>query len=399
MGAIDSAYDNATVSAHAGAKFDRFELGAKVYQASGTVDYQNSPTLPVSQDYLDRVLRADLVSQVNELWRTQLVLSRMDNDIEQNDPVSFPPGEMDYLETHRHTVDWQNDLNLGAAHRLTAGVMVASENAVALSFGTQFDQDTDIVNAYIQHQLTEGAHALLLALGYTDYSTFGGEYIWNVEYGYSFSTGTQLIGAAGNGFRAPTATDLYGFGGNPNLLPEQSRSYELTVRQRITDQQSMALTAFQNQIDELIAFDPVTFTVGNIARARTRGIEASYAIRGDDWRLHIEAVYQDPINLDTRQQLLRRAKKSASAGYAQTFGMLEVGFDVLYSGERLDSQFPGFVELEDYVLANLHARLNLGKHWSVIAQVDNLFDTEYQVASGFNSAERGGSVAVRWNLR
>ena len=396
---IDSPYDNLTFGAHANAQAGSMDLRARFYQSSGTADYLSSITIPLSQDYVDRISHLTAATQVNSLWRTQLVLSRLYNEIEQRQPNAFSGGQRDYLETVRHTADWQNDLAIDTNHRLTAGVMYAEETAQALSFGTLLDRDTDIVNAYIQHQYAEESHALLLAAGYTDYSTFGDHLTWNAEYGYSFSTGTKVIAAAGKAFRAPNATDLYGFAGNPNLEPEHSQSYELSLRQRITENQSASVTAFQNDVDDLITFDSVTFTVQNIARARTRGVEARYEIRGAEWRAHLDAVYQDPRNRDTDQPLLRRAKKSASAGYAQQFGILEVATNVLYSGARRDSQFPGFVTLDSYVLANINARVMLGDQWSLIAQIDNVFNTRYEVARGYNTADRGGSLAVRWNMR
>jgi len=396
---IDSAYDNLTFGTHANAHAGAVDFGARYYQSSGTANYLGSLTVPLSQDFLDRVASLNATAQVNSLWQSQLVISRMDNEIEQREPNVFSGGLQDFLETQRYTVDWQNDLALEKNHRLTAGVMYAEETAQALSFGTLFDRDTDILNAYIQHQYAEDAHALLLAVGYTDYSTFGDHVTWNAEYGYSLSSGTQLIAAAGKAFRAPNATDLYGFAGNPNLEPERSQSYELSVRQRITDQQSASLTAFQNDIENLITFDAVTFTVQNIARARTRGVEARYEIRGSDWRAHIDAVYQDPRNRETDQLLLRRAKKSASAGYAHKLGMLEVATNILYSGPRQDSQFPGFVTLDSYVLANISARIAIGEQLSLIAQIDNVFNSSYEVASGYNTAGRGGSMAIRWTMR
>ena len=394
--AIDSGFDNITLGGHASANMGPVELNARVYQTSGKAAYLDFFGGPLDQDYVDRVTRLDAASQVNQLWRTQLVVSRMDNSIEQNQPVSFIPGEYDYVKTHRNAVDWQNDLALEEKHRLTAGAMYSDETADALSYGSRFDRKTYFANAYIQHQYAEEAHSLLLAVGGSHYSTFGDHVTWNAEYGYAFPSDTRLALSAGRAFRAPNATDLYGFGGNPALDPEQSRTYELSLRQRIGEHQSASLTAFANDIEDLINFDFNTFTMQNIARARIRGAEVRYELRGEEWRLHVDATYQDPRDRDTDQLLLRRAQKSASAGYAQKFGMLEIGANALYSGSRKD--FGGFT-LKSYVLTNINARIALGNQWSLVAQIDNVTDERYQLANGYNTAERGGSLAVRWNLR
>jgi vitamin B12 transporter len=380
---LDSGYDNLTATAHAGTTLGSVDIGARIYQTRGTADYLNSPTAFVNQDYTDRLMSLDAAAQATEMWHTRAVLSHMDNTIDQNQPVSFPAGEMDYLETHRNTIDWQNDLKLTDTQQLTAGATFARENAHALSFGTFFHRD---------------AHSLLLAAGYTDYSTFGGHVTWNAEYGYNITPDTKLVGAYGTAFHAPTATDLYGFGGNPNLDPEKSRSIEISLRQRISVSQSLAISAFENDIDDLITFDSVAFIVRNIARAQIRGLEAHYEYVGQDWRAHVEATIQDPRDRDTDQQLLRRAKKTLLAGYAQSFGDLKVGADAVWSGPRLDSRFPGTVELGSYVLANLNARYAITDQLSMLVQLDNVLNTNYQVASGYNTAGRSGSIAVRWNL-
>ncbi|WP_348240688.1 TonB-dependent receptor, partial [Salmonella enterica] len=65
--------------------------------------------------------------------------------------------------------------------------------------------------------------------------------------------------------------------------PEQSRHYEIAIRHALARDQRLSLSAFQNDIDELITFvitDPTTFDgqLQNLDRARIRGVELSYEI-------------------------------------------------------------------------------------------------------------------------
>ena len=394
---IDSGYDNLAIGAHGETKIGGVDVGARFYQTEGTSDYLNSPTVPVSQDFLDRVTRIDASTSIG-IWNTRVVLARFDNSIDQNDPNTFIPGEFDFLSTRRDSIDWQNDFKLSGNNQLTAGAMYAEENARSLQFGSAYDQNTYIANAYAQDRWASEEHALLLAVGYTNYNTFGGHTTWNAEYGYKVSDNVRLVMAAGTAFRAPSATDLYGFGGNPNLAPEQSRNYEISLRYRL-ERHSIALSAFQNDIDNLIAFDNAAFIVRNIAAARIRGYELSYAYSTDSWRVHGEALYQNPRDRMTDQLLLRRAQRSFTAGYAQTFGKFEVGLDGLYSGPRMDFGFPTNVELDSYVLLTLHAHYAFTKHLSMLVQVDNLTNTQYELANGYNTADRSASVALRYTLR
>jgi vitamin B12 transporter len=394
----DSPYENLTVGARAGTEVGGVKLAARFYQTEGTSDYLSSPTLPLSQDFLDRVTSVQASTSFGNAWETRLVVSRFDNSIEQNEPLVFIPGEMDYLNTQRVSVDWQNDFALTDNNHLTAGAMYQDEDANSLSFGTLFLRNTKVKNVYVQDRWSNESHALLLAVGYTDYSTFGSNTTWNAEYGYKITDGLRVVAAVGTAYRAPNATDLYGFGGNPNLQPEESLNAELSLRYKL-DAHSFAVTAFQNDIDDLVAYDNSVSRVRNIAEARIRGYELSYAYTADDWRVHAEAVYQDPRDRRTDQLLLRRAKRTVTAGYSQSFGAFDVGLDAVYSGPRMDFGFPTNIELDSYVLANLRASYRFTDHLTMLVQIDNLTNTQYELASGYNTADRSGTIALRWSLR
>jgi vitamin B12 transporter len=270
-----------------------------------------------------------------------------------------------------------------------------------VSFGTGFDVDTDVTNAYLQDQYTSGRHQVLLAAGYTDHSTFGNHTTWNAEYGIGFGTRTRVIASAGTAFRAPDATDRFGFGGNPDLKPEESRQYELALQQRISDRQTLRLSAFQNDIDELIEYVVTDFNtfdgeLRNVDAARIRGIELTWEVTGANWRLRAEASHQDPENRGTGDLLLRRAQNSIAASYVQSFGPFELGLDVLGVDEREDF---GPVTLDGYAVANLTARYAFNTDWSVLARLENVFDEQYELASGYNTADRGLFVAVKFAPR
>ena len=148
---------------------------------------------------------------------------------------------------------------------------------------------------------------LLLAARYTDHDTFGDNTTWNVEYGHRFLNGWRVTAAAGTGFRAPDATDRFGFGGNPSLRSEESQNVELGVDRRFGKAHVLRLSAFRNDIDDLIefVFDPVTFDGENlnVAKARVTGIDASYRWRNSLWELGVDALLQDPEDVQTGEQL------------------------------------------------------------------------------------------------
>ncbi len=281
---------------------------------------------------------------------------------------------------------------------MTAGIVYSSETADAVSFGTAFDVDTDVTNAYLQDTFTAGRHQLLLAAGYTDHTTFGTHTTWNAEYGIGLGANTRVIASAGTAFRAPDATDRFGFGGNPDLKPEESQQVELSLQQRLSDRQSLRFNAFQNDIDQLIEYVVTDFNtfdgeLRNVDQARIRGVELTWELTGTSWRVRAEASHQEPENRATGELLLRRAQDSVAVSYVQTFGPVELGLDVLGVGEREDF---GPVTLEPYALANLSARYTFNKDWSLLARLENVFDEQYELASGYNTPDRGLFVAVRF---
>ena len=152
----------------------------------------------------------------------------------------------DFAHTTRDSFDVQVDLPDFSGHALSLGVQRSGENADALSFGTAFDQDTHVTQSFIQDQFTIARVSSRLALGQVHHQTFGDETTWNAEFGVSLGESTRIVLSGGKAFRAPDATDRFGFGGNPDLQPEVSEQYELSVRQQLGVHHQLTLAAFNN---------------------------------------------------------------------------------------------------------------------------------------------------------
>ncbi|MEQ1580849.1 MAG: TonB-dependent receptor [Steroidobacteraceae bacterium] len=384
-------FDNLSVSANARTQIGDVDAAVRYWQASGSSEYSDFFLTPVDQDFRDSVGALELGYSPAGRWHTKALFSRIEDRSQQNQSP-------DRLRTERYALDWQNDIEVSDADRIVAGVMYSTENADAMSFGTGFNVDTDITTAYLQNTFTSGRHELVLAAGYTDHTTFGNHTTWNAEYGLGLGDSTRVIASAGTAFRAPDATDRFGFGGNPALKPEESTQFEFSLQQRLSERQTLRLNAFQNDIDELIEYVITDFStfdgeLRNTDQARIRGIELTWALQGTDWQVRAEASHQQPKNRATGEALLRRAKNSVALGYVQSFGHLELGVDVLGVGERIDF---GPAQLDPYALANVTARYQVTADWSVLARVENVFDKQYELASGYNTPDRGVFVALRF---
>jgi vitamin B12 transporter len=392
---VDRGYDNLSANVALRADLGPAEVNLQHWRTEGTSEYSDFFLAPVDQDFLTSSTAASVRIPVGANGEARIALSHLEDQIEQNQ-------SQDFLDTRRDTLDAQYDWKLSDVHAPGVGVMYSREDASSESFGEGFDEDTDAVNVYVQDRITAGPHLALLALGYTDHDTAGSAVTWNAEYGYTFNAQrTRAFALAGSGFRAPDATDRYGFGGNPDLEPEQSENYEIGVRHSLSDTQSLSLSAFHTEIDDLIdftilSFDPFEGENRNVARARIRGVEAAWSYTGSLWRAHVEAIYQQPRDLADDSPLLRRAEESLTVGVTRALGPVLLGLDVLATGERKDFGFPDDITLDSYVLANLTAQWQVNAGFALIARVENLLDEDYELASTFNTPGRGVYVAMRY---
>lgn len=386
--AIESAYDNTSISAHAGTRLGAVDAELTHFQAAGTTEYLDFFLTPLDQDFENAVTVLKLRAEPRAGWSSQLQLSRATDEIDQNQ------GD-DYAHTERLTVDWQNDLQLGDEQLLTAGVVLSREDVAALSFGSLFDESTDVNAIYLQDAIERGAHRWLLAARHTDHESFGGHTTWDVEYGYRLSDATRVTAAAGTAFRAPDGTDRFGFGGNPALDPEESRNLELGLRHRLSSRQNVSLGAFRTDIENLIEFDFNTSQMINIGEASIRGIEAGYAYADEQWQARVEAIAQNPESETTGDTLPRRARHSLTSSVTRELGRYQFGADLLLTGGRKDSDFSD-VTLGGYGLVNVTAALRLRPDWTLRGRVENLFDKEYTIADGYRTAERSYFLQLAW---
>lgn len=395
--ATDRGYENRSFTAAARTDLGALEIGLRAWHAAGTSEYSDFFVTPVDQDFENSAVALTAGYTPSDSLESRLTIGHAQDHLVQNQSP-------DFLETQRWTLDWQNDLTISAIHGLTAGLLWQEEHADAESFGLPYAATTATRQFYLQDQATLGRHRLLLAAAWTDHEAFGGHTTWNAEYGIEVGGAGLLTVAAGTAFRAPDATDLYGFGGNPALDPEESNSYEIGFRQRIGERQSIALTAFRNEIDGLIQFVVTDFATfegenRNVERARIDGVEASWRYEGEAWATRLGATLQDPRDLTNDARLLRHARENLTLAVSRRVRGHEFAFDLLYAGDRRDFGFPEPLTLPAYWLANLSARVAVTPRWTLLARMENLLDEDYELASGFNTMGRSLFMAVRHEFR
>ena len=117
-----------------------------------------------------------------------------------------------------------------------------------------------------------------------------------------------------------------------------------------------------------------------------------YAGDVGDASLRDSYTRQYPIDETTGVLLARRAQVMGALGVSIPRGSWTVGADWRYTGERTDPKG----QLEAFSVLDLKLRYALTKELTATARMDNVFDTEYQTAYGYNQARTGAYIGLLW---
>jgi len=385
------------VNAYAGLRVGALDVDVGRWQVQGNTEYYDYAVNLLDQDFRNSMSHLSLTSPLAVHWSTTLRFAQMTDRLDQNQSPDFG-------HTRRTTLDWQHDLQLGP-HLLTAGVYAAREQTTAQSLGTQYDVRTDSQALFVQDQWRRGPHQVLLAWRHNNYDYFGTHHTGELAYGYTVTATTQVYATVATGFRAPDGTDRFGYGGNPDLRPETSRNIEVGLRSRVTPGQHIRVSAFRNDLDDLINYvDPDGFSGPqpgqnqNVDRARIQGLEMAYGWRARPWTVDLDFIAQNPENRDTGRLLARRATRSLTLAAGHDIGDGRVAANLLLTGSRWDSDYSSD-RLSAYGVVDLYYQRHLGRDLVLRLRLENLFDKDYELADGYRVQGRALFIQIHYQPR
>ena len=409
---LDSGNQDRTLTAYGRTKLGGVDLSLDHWQSKGYTQYVGTDAsfnpAPADEDFQDATTSLDLTGHPVQGWRSNLDLSHMLDEVDQRqvDSFNFPPAP-DYVHSQRNAVDWQNDLSVSDSQLLTLGLYTEAEHTATESFGSLYDESHRVNALYAEDDLDFDSQRLVLAGRDTHDQEFGNHVTWNVDYGYDLSNTTKLTAGAGTGFRAPSAAERFGFGGNPGLQPESSHNLELGLRQKFGTDQLLTVTVFQNQLGDLIAFqpqptptDPFAGQNENVDRARVQGLELGYTLDLQSWSWANQAILQNPEDLDTHTTLLRRAKRTLTSSLIWHDDLTSAGLNLLLTGPRADvDSFGAPTHDGGYALLGVSLHREIGAGFAVLFRIDNLLDARFQTANGYNTAGRSLFLQLEYRNR
>jgi vitamin B12 transporter len=297
---------------------------------------------------------------------------------------------------------WQNEWRHDA-HKFTAAL---ERKVDYLENGLTINPATAIVRDRFQDGLALGygwtglRHSVQFNARHDQDSEFGPQDTGSLAYGYAFAPGWRATASVGSAFRVPTLFQRFSTYGVSTLQPESSVNQELGLRYAQGTTQ-WDITTYRSRVSNLITFSspgPCTSTVGcyaNTAEAEYAGVTLSARGRWAELNVQGSLDVQDPRDKITGNLLPRRASHHASF-LADTYrGAWQIGGGVQLSGARYDDA-GNTVVLPGYALFNVYTSTRLGRDWTLLARIDNLTDSSYQLASGYAIAGRSLYVGLRW---
>ncbi|MDY7093475.1 MAG: TonB-dependent receptor [Acidobacteriota bacterium] len=330
-------------------------------------------------------------------WQLEGHLARTEAEFNFRDPdAGF---SLNDTETERLRTRAVLSYDLGGTSWIGGGAdWQEDEVSNVTTFGTNLDGvNQENLSTFVQLHHGGERWTAEVAVRRDEHESFGGE--WSPSAGFSLALGSsaRLRFSYGEGFRAPSLGELFfPFSGNPDLQPEISRSYEAGIDVRSGDW-SFDLALFDQEVEELIQFDSVTFVNVNIGQAESRGAELALRWSRRDWAAELTGTYLDSEDRATGESLLRRPEESASLRVAWRPGPWTLQVLGRYVGERADVDPITFGRTtnDSYTTVDLTARWDIG-WFEPYARVLNLADEDYQEVLGFPAPGRTfvGGVAV-----
>ena len=375
---INSKHNNRSINGFYDGQWDKAIIKVSILDSRGTTDYLDFFASPVSQDFNNTTFSFNVNQEKNEAWNSNINFGLSKDLLDQNNSNDFNYSKNFILE-------WRNNFRLNKNNELLTGITLENEQFDASNYGLNINTSLNNKAFFLENIFSNEKNQFLVAIRLNDKEDIDDKISWNLEYGHHIGPNTRLLLNAGKAFRNPSSFDLNGFGGNNLLRPEYSEKISLGLSYQPNSSTNIDLHYFDNRVKDLVAFNYIDFKLYNIERSKTSGIDLNLNTNVNSWILNLKATIQDPENLTTSTQLLRRPKNSFGIGVRRSVEKLTFNLSLAKNSSRND--FGGIV-LDAYTLANLTVQYRLNDHWTFNSSINNLNNEKYTLANGYVTPDR-----------
>ena len=253
---------------------------------------------------------------------------------------------------------------------------------------------------------------LSASLRYDSNAEFDDALSWRTTGLWRVTGTTGLFASVGKSVKNPSFTERFGFFdtffGNPDLEPEQSRAFEVGLRQSLLeDTLTFSASYYSAKLEnEIMGFvfdaDLAGFTAANSGDKSDReGVEAAFSWQATG-ALSVQGSYTwldstDPAAVTE----VRRPRNSGSLRVNYGLERLNVNVGIVATGDQEDDYFPPFppfqerVVLDSHVLMSVATQFRVNESVTLTARIENALDESYEEVFGYRNPGRAFYGGVR----
>ena len=394
--ADDDGFSQNTASVQLGVRLPGgWRASAQALHAKNTNYYDDGPGVDAKSASLSQVLALQVGGPVMAQWRSSLRVSRAVDELNTLSSASMFAA-LGVIGTKQQQISWDNTINTPVGDLL---VLAEHVRQTVTRPGAAFAVSERSINGLaLGLNGQAGAHHWQLAARTDQNSQFGRQNTQTLGYGFDVTPQVRAAFALGSSFVMPSFNQLYfpNFG-NPNLLPEEGRHREISVRWADAGQQVRA-AYFQNRIRGYISSGPLPT---NIPRARADGISLSYGATVAAWTLAASVDLLDPVN-DTANSanfgrvLPRRAKDTLRLSADVDLSAWKLGGALQNVGPRFDNA-ANTTLVAGYTTLDLRADWRLARQWALGFKLNNAGNVRYETVQGYNQPGREMFLTLRYS--
>ena len=374
---IDSGFNNKSLGGSYSSKKSKTETDVSTWISKGTTEYLNFEYKPLSQNYENFVHSVNFKFKHNEPYLLFLNLASSTDLINQNQLNDL--NQKDTTETDNQNIQFMVYSPSDKDFSYIVGYEQEKQRVNYSSFGTRFSKNIRTTSFFIENTIQLNAGYFGINLRFSDHDSYGTNQSWNIGYKRVLNRQWLFRLNGGSAFRSPNSSELYGYGSNLYLKPEISLGQEVAL-EKIVNNSTISLVAFNNKIKDLINFDFNENILKNISQSTNRGFEVRYRWNNRAINGRLLLRYQNPKDY-LGLQLLRRSKHSFSANVYRDFSLGTLNLNISAFGKKRDfSNLP----LPKYHLFHLSFAAQISNQMEITMRLENLFDKEYFTASGYN---------------
>jgi vitamin B12 transporter len=380
-------YDNVNTSIRAGHRFDnQATLEVFSLRSRGTSNYDGYYQ---SSAFEQHTYGVTTNLPVNDKW--EVVSSLSQGIMNRDDKTAVSTSTAD---NKTNSFSLQNNLSLSDNHTLTLGYDYENDYINKSAGYSVSERDNHAIFGQLLGQLSTKSD-YRIALRTDDNEQFGNHTTGNIAWGTKITDSTRFHASYGTAFVAPSFVDLYSpYGANDSLKPEESKSYEFGFAGQHLNV-DWEVNTYQTDIDNLIVLDSF-WVPQNIEKARIQGIEFIAGTTLFDIDFNGQVSLLNPKDRTTDQVLARRAKQTLTLNAVKTFNQWKVASSLYVSGKRFDDQ-DNTRRLGGFTTLDITTSYQVNKEITLQFKAANLFDKDYETASGYN--QDGANYLVSLHYR